>query len=110
MKGSIMLALAESKEEVVKALQEGIYFKSNVWDWDKVSIAFRNTTAMYRGFRLIALKGSNLSGTLRCRALPFLDAVKFLTRSSSGPPYARPFDAAISVHAEPLHQLCRIRF
>ncbi|KAI9785696.1 MAG: hypothetical protein M1839_008713 [Geoglossum umbratile] len=38
MKGSIMLALAGSKEEVVKALQEDIYFKSNVWDWDKVQI------------------------------------------------------------------------
>jgi hypothetical protein len=37
MKGSVMLALAESKEEVVKVLKEDVYFKSNVWDWDKVS-------------------------------------------------------------------------
>ena len=38
MKGSVMLALAESREEVLKALQEDIYYKSGVWDWDKVQI------------------------------------------------------------------------
>ena len=36
--GSVMLALAESREDVVKALQEDIYYKSGVWDWDKVQI------------------------------------------------------------------------
>ncbi|KAL2051582.1 hypothetical protein ABVK25_008244 [Lepraria finkii] len=38
MKGSVMLALAESKGEVLKALQEDIYYKSGVWDWEKVQI------------------------------------------------------------------------
>ena len=36
--GSVLLALAESREEVVKVLQQDIYYKSGVWDWDKVAI------------------------------------------------------------------------
>lgn len=38
IKGSIMLALAESKEDVLKALKEDLYFKEGVWDWNKVQI------------------------------------------------------------------------
>lgn len=38
IKGSIMLALAESKEDVLKALRKDIYYKEDVWDWDKVQI------------------------------------------------------------------------
>lgn len=38
IKGSVMLALADSKEEVLKALQEDIYYKSGIWDWEKVQI------------------------------------------------------------------------
>lgn len=38
IKGSIMLAFAESKEDVIKALQEDVYFKQGVWDWNKVQI------------------------------------------------------------------------
>jgi len=38
IKGSLMLALAESKEEVLKALQEDVYYKSGIWDWEKVQI------------------------------------------------------------------------
>lgn len=37
-KGSIMLAFAESEAEVLKVLQEDIYFKEDVWDWHKVQI------------------------------------------------------------------------
>ena len=33
-----MLAVAESKEEVVRQLREDIYFKSGVWDWDRVQV------------------------------------------------------------------------
>lgn len=36
IKGSVMLAYAESKEEVMQALKEDVYFKENVWDEDKV--------------------------------------------------------------------------
>lgn len=36
--GSIMLALAESKEEVLEALKRDIYSESGVWDWNKVQI------------------------------------------------------------------------
>ncbi|KAG7004834.1 peroxisomal-coenzyme A synthetase [Physcia stellaris] len=36
--GSIMLALAESKEEVIQQLKEDIYSTSGVWDWDKVQV------------------------------------------------------------------------
>ncbi len=37
-RGSVMLAMAESKEEVLQALKEDIYSKSGVWDWDKFQI------------------------------------------------------------------------
>lgn len=33
-----MLAWAESKEEVLRALKEDVYSKSGVWNWDKVQI------------------------------------------------------------------------
>lgn len=38
IKGSVMLAVAESKEEVLNALQEDIYSSSGVWDWENVQI------------------------------------------------------------------------
>lgn len=38
IKGSVMLALAESKEEVFEALKRDIYSTSGVWDWEKVQI------------------------------------------------------------------------
>ena len=33
-----MLALAESKEEVMEQLKKDIYSTSGVWDWDKVQV------------------------------------------------------------------------
>lgn len=36
--GSVMMALAQSKEEVLSALKEDIYSTSGVWDWEKVTI------------------------------------------------------------------------
>ncbi|KAL6714955.1 hypothetical protein ACLMJK_007215 [Lecanora helva] len=36
--GSVMLAIAESREEVVERLRNDVYSKNNVWDWDKVTI------------------------------------------------------------------------
>ncbi|KAK5140662.1 hypothetical protein LTR04_002895 [Oleoguttula sp. CCFEE 6159] len=38
IKGSVMLAYAESKEEVVQMLKNDIYSKKDVWDWEKVQI------------------------------------------------------------------------
>ncbi|KAK5009726.1 triacylglycerol lipase [Cryomyces antarcticus] len=35
IKGSVMLAYAESKEEVVQMLKNDIYSKKDVWDWEK---------------------------------------------------------------------------
>ena len=37
--GSIMLALAETKEEVLEKLKQDTYWKSGVWDETKVSTA-----------------------------------------------------------------------
>ena len=34
--GSVMMALAETKDEVLAKLREDVYFKDGVWDWDKV--------------------------------------------------------------------------
>lgn len=36
IKGSIMLALAESEDEVREKLKADIYSESGVWDWEKV--------------------------------------------------------------------------
>ncbi|KAA6414427.1 MAG: hypothetical protein FRX48_01176 [Lasallia pustulata] len=36
--GSVMLAVAESKEEVLEVLKKDIYCTSGVWDWGKVQI------------------------------------------------------------------------
>ena len=33
-----MLALAESREEVIRTLQEDVYYKSGIWNWDQVQI------------------------------------------------------------------------
>ena len=33
-----MLALAESREEVIRTLQKDVYFKSGIWNWDQVQI------------------------------------------------------------------------
>lgn len=38
IRGSVMLASAESKEEVLEALKRDIYCTSGVWDWDRVQI------------------------------------------------------------------------
>ena len=35
IKGSIMLAFAETKEDVIKALSDDVYFEEGVWDWKK---------------------------------------------------------------------------
>lgn len=35
--GSVMLAVADTKEEVMKSVKEDVYFKSGVWDESKVS-------------------------------------------------------------------------
>ena len=36
--GSVMLVQAETKEEAERILKEDIYTKSDVWDWEKVSV------------------------------------------------------------------------
>lgn len=37
IKGSVMLAVAESKEEVLEALKKDVYAQGKVWDMDNVS-------------------------------------------------------------------------
>ncbi|KAI6849461.1 hypothetical protein KC332_g1875 [Hortaea werneckii] len=36
--GSVMLAVADTKEEVMKSVKEDVYFKSGVWDESKIQI------------------------------------------------------------------------
>jgi len=38
IEGSVMLARAETREEVVEQLRRDTYFTSGVWDWEKVVI------------------------------------------------------------------------
>ena len=33
-----MLALAESREKVIRILQEDVYYKAGIWNWDQVQI------------------------------------------------------------------------
>lgn len=47
--GSIMLALAESKEEVLEKLKQDTYWKSGVWDSSKVSIAYHQLEGCFSG-------------------------------------------------------------
>lgn len=43
MRGSVMLALAESEEEVMEQLRRDPYSKGEVWDWGRVEVhAFRS--------------------------------------------------------------------
>ena len=60
MKGSVMLALAESKEQVMKEIEEDVYFKNEVWDRSKVSRASTST-------------GSNMSSAYAKAKVLFLD-------------------------------------
>lgn len=38
IEGSVMLALAETREEVVEQLRGDAYFRGGVWDWERVVI------------------------------------------------------------------------
>lgn len=38
IKGSVMIAVAESREEVLEALRDDIYFRSGVWDLAKAQV------------------------------------------------------------------------
>lgn len=51
-----MLALANSKDEVIEALQKDIYYRSGVWDWDKVQIHPVINNEVYRCFATDTVK------------------------------------------------------
>lgn len=38
IEGSVMIAIAESREEVLEALRDDIYFRSGVWDLAKAQV------------------------------------------------------------------------
>ena len=38
VRGSVMLASAESKEQVLQALREDVFHTAGVWDWDKIQV------------------------------------------------------------------------
>ncbi|KAL9128634.1 MAG: hypothetical protein Q9217_002730 [Psora testacea] len=38
MNGSFLLAVAETREEVIKTLREDIYTTARVWDWNRIEI------------------------------------------------------------------------
>jgi hypothetical protein len=56
--GSAMMAHAATKEEVLEAIRQDIYFKSNVWNLDKVRL---HISTSKENFMLICYAGSNLS-------------------------------------------------
>lgn len=63
-----MLALAESKEEVLEALKKDIYSKSGVWDWNKVQI-HPVCTAISISPHISDWRSSNLHSGWHCDAL-----------------------------------------
>ena len=65
IKGSVMLALADSKEEVLKALQEDIYYRSGIWDWEKLQIYPVFIVPFRRGHRSLALTLSKFKCAFR---------------------------------------------
>ena len=44
MAGSVIVAVAESKEKVIARLEDDLYTSEGVWDWDKVSVVMSNHT------------------------------------------------------------------
>ncbi|TGO35711.1 hypothetical protein BHYA_0149g00240 [Botrytis hyacinthi] len=48
VKGTVLLAYAESKEKVLEQLRQDEYTKSGVWDWDRVQI-YGFKTALRKG-------------------------------------------------------------
>ena len=65
MKGSIVLAEAESREEVIRILKEDIYSKSEVWDWSKVG-----------EFQAFLVSTRRLLMSLQVQIYPFLCALR----------------------------------
>ena len=49
--GSVMLAVAESKKEVLEVLKKDVYCTSGVWDWDKVQIHAVSVCGRLQGAR-----------------------------------------------------------
>ena len=47
MAGSVLVAVAESKSEVIQRLKDDLYTSEGVWDWDKVRCA---CTLIFRGY------------------------------------------------------------
>lgn len=45
-KGSCVVAVGASKEEVIEKLKEDVYAKNNVWDFDNVSYALDITQSI----------------------------------------------------------------
>ena len=59
IQGSVMLALAASKDEVLAELKKDVYSEHGVWDWTKVCYAIR--AQQLERFALTFLLGPNLS-------------------------------------------------
>lgn len=66
IKGSVMLALAESKEEVLEALKKDIYCTSGVWDWDKVQIHPVSLAAACRAGRVHVIVTADFVSVQKC--------------------------------------------
>lgn len=49
IKGSVMLATAESREEVLEELKRDVYFKEGVWDRDRVEIMPVSLSVLFGG-------------------------------------------------------------
>ncbi len=70
MKGSVLLALAETKEELLENLKEDIYVKSGVWDLEKVGLH-----AGARSFRFLRRDADSVY-VFQAQIYPFKSALR----------------------------------
>lgn len=69
--GSVMLAVADTKEEVMKSVKEDVYFKSGVWDESKVSFYLKSLAKIHS-----SLHGNSCDDILAIRLFCHLIASK----------------------------------
>ncbi|KAI9664586.1 MAG: hypothetical protein M1821_006032 [Bathelium mastoideum] len=56
LKGSVMLAWAESKEQVMKEIEQDVYFKNDVWDKSKHANSKQKVTPIIRNLETKDIK------------------------------------------------------
>ena len=101
--GSVMLAVADTKEEVMKNVKEDVYFKSGVWDESKVSFFLKSGSRWNAVQDSLQVHGNSyddiLAVRLRCHLIASKPDMMVLHGNSSLQPLATEALRHISVRA-----------